>query len=94
MKCQAFMHDLATEFPGQSYFALNGDKLLDMESRLLNTFGKRLKVLRSDLHLTQLDLIKSLERRCNVSVGQSYISELERTSKIPNGEIIIGLAKL
>lgn len=54
---------------------------------LLNTFGKRARALREDLGLRQEDLIREMERRAGVKVGQTYISELERTEKYPTGSL-------
>ncbi len=61
---------------------------------LLNTFGKRARALREDLGLRQEDLIREMERRAGVKVGQTYISELERTEKYPNGDVVAAIARV
>lgn len=63
-----------------------------VNERFFDTFGKRVKVLREDLRLTQEDLRQHLVR-FGVEIGQSYLSEIERSKKMPNGEVIVGLAK-
>jgi len=64
-----------------------------VNERFFDTFGKRVKVLREDLGLTQDDIRKNLAR-LGVEIGQSYLSEIERSKKMPNGEVIVGLAKV
>ncbi len=61
---------------------------------MLDTFGKRLRFLRIDRDIRQKDLADALRRR-GVSVGQGYISVLEASKKnrMPNGEVIAGLAQ-
>lgn len=63
-----------------------------MAKRTFDTFGKRVRVLREDLEWTQECLRKKLQLH-GVNIGQSYISEIERSKKLPNGEVIIALAK-
>jgi transcriptional regulator with XRE-family HTH domain len=57
------------------------------------TFGGRLRLLREDAELTQDQLIERMAAH-GVTIGRSYISELERTAKMPNGEVVIGLARV
>ena len=64
-----------------------------MTKRLLDSFGKRLRVLRLDLGLTQGEVLEQMES-AGVKIGQSYISDMERTDKLPNGEVLVGLAKV
>lgn len=64
-----------------------------MIGRYLDTFGKRLRLLREDLGLTQGELAEKL-REYGQPVGQSYISELERTDKMPSGAVVAGLAEI
>lgn len=59
----------------------------------LDTFGKRLRVLRMDRGLSQIDLRKDMEKRHGVDIGETYISELERTSKMPSLEVAAAMAK-
>jgi transcriptional regulator with XRE-family HTH domain len=63
-----------------------------MTRRKRDTFGARLRQLREDADFTQDQLIDRLAA-VGVRIGRSYISELERTDKLPNGEVIIGLAR-
>lgn len=56
---------------------------------LLNTTGKRIRVLRNDLGLTQGEVMQQLES-VGVAVDRSYLSILERTDRVPNGEVIAG----
>lgn len=66
--------------------------LISMTELRFNTFGKRVRVLREDLGLSQSDLVGRVEAS-GVKLRQSYLSELERTDKTPTGEIVAGLAK-
>jgi hypothetical protein len=43
----------------------------------LDTFGKRLKVLRVDRGLSQIDLRDRMEKLCEVSIGETYVAELD-----------------
>lgn len=60
---------------------------------LLNTTGKRIRVLRNDLGLTQGEVIQQLES-VGVAVDRSYLSVLERTDRVPSGQVIAGLARI
>lgn len=59
----------------------------------LDTTGKRIRVLRGDLELTQAELTRQLAK-LGIEINQSYISTLETTNKTPSGEIIRGLAEV
>lgn len=59
----------------------------------LDTFGKRLRVLRQDRGLSQIDLRDALQRYA-VEIGETYISELERTDKMPSLAVAAGMAKV
>lgn len=56
-----------------------------------NTFGNRLRERRENLNLTQHELVNKL-RTVGIEVGRSYVSEMERNNKIPNGNVVAGLA--
>lgn len=58
------------------------------------TFGGRLKTLRLDAGLTQDQLVDLLLAQ-GVSVGRTYFSTLENApdGRMPNGEVIAGLAR-
>ena len=58
-----------------------------------NTFGKRVRILREDMGLTQEDVINRLASQ-GIKMRQSYLSELERTDKTPTGDMVAGLAKV
>lgn len=60
---------------------------------LLNTTGKRIRLLRGDLDLTQEELTRQIEK-LGVTIGRSYISLLERTSNVPSGDVLAGLARV
>lgn len=60
---------------------------------LLNTTGKRIRVLRGDLDLTQEELTRQVEK-LGIRIGRSYISLLERSTNIPSGEVLAGLARV
>lgn len=64
-----------------------------MEKQLLNTVGKRIRILRQDMGYSQEGLTHQLAS-IGVEMGRSYISELERTNKVPSRDIIAGLAKV
>lgn len=59
---------------------------------LLNTFGRRLKLLRMDRGLSQVDLRDELKKH-GIDIGETYISELERTTKMPSLEVAAAMAK-
>lgn len=60
----------------------------------LDTFGKRMRQLRVDLDMRQEDLLLAMVQRCGVRVGQSYISELERSDedRRPSGDVAVAVA--
>lgn len=58
-----------------------------------NTFGKRVRILREDMGLTQEDVINRLAAQ-GIKMRQSYLSEIERTDKTPTGDMVAGLAKV
>lgn len=58
----------------------------------MNTYGKRQRLLRNDLGLTQIQLAELVTAQ-GVEVGQGYISELERTDKVPLGTVVAAVAK-
>jgi transcriptional regulator with XRE-family HTH domain len=60
----------------------------------LDTFGKRLRAIRQDRDLSQIQLRDRMERECRVAIGESYISELERTDKMPSLEVAAAMAKI
>lgn len=60
----------------------------------LDTFGKRLKLLRVDRSLSQIELRDQMEKMCGVPIGETYVSELERTSKMPSLEVAAAMAKV
>jgi transcriptional regulator with XRE-family HTH domain len=60
---------------------------------LLNTTGKRIKLLRHDLDLTQEEIRRRLHLN-GVDIHQSYISSLERSNSLPSGEVLAGLARV
>lgn len=63
-------------------------------SHLLNfdTFGKRCKALRISNNLSQTDLRFEMQTQCNVSVGETYISQLESSDRMPSLEIAAAMA--
>ena len=50
-------------------------------------------MLREDAELTQ-DQVTDALAALGVTIGRSYISEIERSKKMPNGEVIAGLARV
>lgn len=58
-----------------------------------NTFGKRVRILREDMGLTQEQVVSRLAEY-GVKTRQSYLSELERTDKTPLGDMVAALAKV
>jgi transcriptional regulator with XRE-family HTH domain len=61
--------------------------------KFLSTFGKRLKLARIDRGLTQTELRAQMERH-GISIGETYISELERTDKAPSLPVAAAMAKV
>ena len=64
-----------------------------MNAHFLDTVGKRIRILRQDLDLNQAELVTALEKH-GIAVGRSYISELERSDKVPSGTVLAGLARV
>lgn len=64
-----------------------------VDPRLWDTYGKRQRLLREDLGWTQEDLSNRLEK-AGVKVGQGYMSVIERTGRIPSGEVVAATAKI
>lgn len=60
----------------------------------LQTFGKRLKFARMERDLTQIALRDQMEGLYGVSIGETYISELERTDRMPSLEVAAAMAKV
>jgi transcriptional regulator with XRE-family HTH domain len=60
----------------------------------LETFGKRLRALRQDKNLSQIELRDKIKAETEVEIGETYISELERTSKMPSLEVAAALARV
>lgn len=58
-----------------------------------DTFGKRLRVLRAERDLSQIALRDRMEKLYEVSIGETYISELERSDKMPGLEVAAAMAK-
>lgn len=59
----------------------------------LNTFGKRLRVLRLDRGLNQIELRDEMKAKHGVDIGETYISELERSAKMPMLDVAAAMAK-
>lgn len=61
----------------------------------LDTFGKRLRSLRQDFEggMSQIELRDKL-RAIQVDIGETYISELERTNRMPSLEVAAGMARV
>lgn len=59
----------------------------------LDTVGKRIRVLRQDLDLSQVQLANEL-RKLGIDITNGYISELESRDKVPSGKVITGLARV
>lgn len=68
-------------------------EFIPMSKQFLDTVGKRIRILRQDLGFKQAQLVNELEKQ-GIEVGRSYISELERTDKVPSGTVLAGLAKV
>lgn len=64
-----------------------------MAATYFNTTGKRIRLLRQDIGLSQTGLAQSL-RKMGIDISHQYISELERTNKVPSGEVLSGLARV
>ena len=59
----------------------------------LDTFGKRLRVLRIDREMSQIDLRDRMDKSYGVKIGETYISELERTDKMPTLQVAAAMAR-
>lgn len=60
----------------------------------LDTFGKRIRALRQDQEMSQIELRDRMEQECGVSIGATYISELERKGITPSLEIAAAMARV
>jgi transcriptional regulator with XRE-family HTH domain len=82
--------DYTLRLAGQKFHQLtNGEK----SNMALDTFGKRVRVLRVDRGLSQIDLRDRMEK-LGVGIGETYVSELERTSKMPSLEVAAAMARV
>lgn len=61
--------------------------------RFLNTTGKRVRVLREDLGMSQQDLADALNRN-GVDVQRTRVSQLERAAHSPPGNMVAALATI
>lgn len=61
---------------------------------VLNTFGKRLRALRQERGLSQIDLRDRMEKEYGVSIGGAYVSELERSDRTPPLATAAAMAKV
>lgn len=59
-----------------------------------DSFGRRLKILRTDMGLRQEDLRAEMKRVAGVDIGATYISELERTDKMPSLQVAAAIARV
>lgn len=57
------------------------------------TFGRRLRGLRQDKEWSQIELRDNIKKVTGVEIGETYISELERTEKMPSLEVAAAMAK-
>lgn len=64
------------------------------EAMPMETFGRRLRVLRAERDLSQIALRDKMKKQCQVSIGETYISELERTDKMPSLEVAAAMARV
>lgn len=64
-----------------------------MNKQFFDTVGKRIRLLRQDLSLNQAALVSELKKQ-GIEIGSSYISELERSDKVPSGTVLAGLARV
>ena len=58
------------------------------------TFGLRLRSLRQERNLRQVELAAQMEERYGVVISSSYLSELERSEKRPSPEVIAAIARV
>lgn len=64
-----------------------------MTTITLRTYGARQKYLREERGLLQKELAAMLKTH-GAEVGQTYMSELERTDKTPSGEVVAAVASV
>lgn len=60
----------------------------------LDTFGKRIRALRQDQNMSQIELRDRMEKECGVNIGATYISELERKGITPSLEVAAAMARV
>jgi transcriptional regulator with XRE-family HTH domain len=78
-------------FDYQQILSLTGD--IHMAHFLnFDTFGKRCKALRISNNLSQTDLRCEMQTQCAVSVGETYISQLEGSDRMPSLEVAAAMA--
>lgn len=87
---------MVSEYSSQTVKHSTGRRrILRMSREFLNTFGKRIMILRRDHGLTQEQLAELLEQRYGVTVRNTWISTLEaaKTNKMPATDVVVALAK-
>lgn len=63
-----------------------------MSVDFFDTTGKRVRILREDKGLSQVQLAAEMER-FGVSINNSFISRIEKSSANPSMEVLVALAK-
>ncbi len=59
----------------------------------LDTVGKRIRILRQDLNMSQIELATEMSK-LGVNVSNGYISELEGKDKVPSAKVLGALARV
>jgi transcriptional regulator with XRE-family HTH domain len=71
----------------------NDNNICGMTNKYLDTFGKRVRILRQERGWRQQDLVDALQD-VGAAIGRTYVSEWERTEKTPTGDIVAALARV
>jgi transcriptional regulator with XRE-family HTH domain len=79
-------HLLALVASAPNEFIIGG-----MNANFMDTFGKRVRLLRRDRKWTQGKLRDEIEK-CGAVVQRSYISKMESSEQIPSGEVVRAIA--
>lgn len=67
---------------------------MESDMATATTFGKRLRKIRVAQDMTQERLRAEMERRCNVRIGQTYISVLEQSDRTPTLDVASAFAEV
>jgi transcriptional regulator with XRE-family HTH domain len=66
-----------------------------METRdYINTMGKRLRIHREEMRLSQTDMVQRMREECAIDVRSAHISGIENGNKLPSAPVLAAIARV